>query len=124
MPGNGPRESYDAKRSEKLNERARIANRLANLSRRGYRLIAPTERIASDEPAAKSSVVPAIDLPAKIVTAAPLVAVGSLAMSPSYTGGHFESALLLGKRGREEATAECQREVPEGGQLPLPCRGM
>jgi hypothetical protein len=47
-----------------------------------------------------------------------------LAMSPSYTGGHFELALLLGKQGREEATAECQREVPEGGQLPLPCRGM
>jgi TolB-like protein/DNA-binding winged helix-turn-helix (wHTH) protein len=39
-----------------------------------------------------------------------------LAISPNYAFGHFSLAYILSLQGREESVAECQREVPEGGQ--------
>jgi tetratricopeptide (TPR) repeat protein len=39
-----------------------------------------------------------------------------LAISPNYAFGHFSLAYILSLQGREESVAQCQREVPEGGQ--------
>lgn len=39
-----------------------------------------------------------------------------LEISPNYAFGHFNLGYILSLQGREEALAECQREVPDGGQ--------
>jgi len=40
-----------------------------------------------------------------------------LAISPNYAFGHFSLGYILSLQGRKESIAECQREVPEGGQF-------
>lgn len=41
-----------------------------------------------------------------------------LAISPDYAFGHALLSEILSMQGREEAVAECQREAPDGDQLP------
>jgi tetratricopeptide (TPR) repeat protein len=40
-----------------------------------------------------------------------------LSISPTYVFGHYILGNILTMQGREESVAECQLEVPEGGQL-------